>query len=278
MKIKNILLITLLMIFSFPLFSQEKKKVVLRWKETSTAIFYIVEIRNKEKEIIFKEKLEDTSIPVELIPGNYERRISIINKLGEEEVTKEWAPFKIVLLVAPELESEEPVELFKDENPVKLKLKGKNFSKDMEVKIRKGELDIPIQKVDVQDENNAIVEINPEELPEGKYDIILENKRKQKKVMGYIVAKNPSEEEKPVEEPVTEEKEERKIPEDLKKWEIVKRSAILPGWGEYYAGQKINEPKYDLRGKIYFGSFAFSTFLYLYFNEFTFIPGKKTPT
>ncbi len=264
---KLFLLITLLCYFQTnTIFSEEKKRVLLRWNKVPTASMYIIELRDSTGKVILKEQTTETSMTVEIEPGNYERRISVYNKLGETEVATDWSEFRILLSQAPILETKEPFQIQPDQGTAKIPLQGKNFDPNMKVSIMNGDVEIPAKQTTVKDGNNAIAEFDTRDLPPGKYDLVLANPKKSSSYPKQIVSKEaPAPEEEPVQT------------HGLKRWEIVKRSAVLPGWGEYYAGQKVPEPKYEKRGKIYFFSFAAATLLYLYWNEFT-LPGQKTPT
>lgn len=264
---KLFLLITLLCYFqSSTIFSEEKKRVLLRWNKVPTASMYIIELRDSSGKVILKQQTTDTSITVEMEPGNYERRISVYNKLGETEVTTDWSEFRILVSRAPVLETKEPFQIQPNQENAKISLKGKNFDPNMKVSILSGDTEIPAKETIIVDENNATAEFDTRDLPPGKYDLVLSNPKRSSSYPKQVVN---TEAPKKIEEPVQT--------HGLKRWEIVKRSAVLPGWGEYYAGQKVPEPKYEKRGKIYFFSFTAATLLYLYWNEFT-LPGQKTPT
>lgn len=263
---KTKFLLSILIIISFPILSAEKRKVVIKWQKVPTAERYILEIRNSERNFIFKKDTILNFQEVELEVGEYEKKIYVINKLDEIESESDWESFKISLIQTPELTNQEKIIISKDTQEILLQ--GKNFHPEMLIKLRKGEKIYILEKSKVQDSKNASLVINPE-IPEGEYDLILENPKKSR-TYPNLVSKEKDVEQQKIS------KEESKAKSN--KWEIVKRSAILSGWGEYYAGNVFENKSYDFRGKLYFGTFVTFTFLYFYFNEFTLIPGAKTPT
>lgn len=265
-SLKKFLLIAF--IISFPILSAEKRKIIIQWEKVPTAERYTLEIRNSEKQIIFRKDTLKNSQEVELELGEYEKKIYVINKLDEVESESDWESFKVSLIQVPELRSQEKIFISKDTQEVLLE--GKNFHPEMLIKLRKGEKIYILEKSKVQDSNTASLVMNPE-IPEGEYDLILENPKKSRTYPNLISKEKQDVERQSVKE------EESHVPKS-KKWEIVKRSALLSGWGEYYAGNIFENKSYDFRGKLYFGSFVTFTLLYLYFNEFTLLPGSKTPT
>jgi len=259
------LLFTLVSNFS-SLLATEKKSITLKWQKVQTAISYIIEVEDENGKQVLKQEVSQNFISIELEPGNYKRKISVINKLGEVESESDWKNFIVQRILEPEIQKGQNLQATKENSGV-ISLKGKNFHPAMKVKLRKEEKIYILEKSKVIDSENAEIVVNPE-IPEGDYDLILENPANKKSEFAQVVQKKSTQEPKPTEKPK----------DPLRKWEIVKRSAILSGWGEYYAGSKLQNPNYDFRGKVYFGSFVALFSLYLYFNEFTLLPTADTPT
>lgn len=245
--------------FSFSLRANEKRAVTLKWQEVETAISYIIEIEDEKGNQILKQEVGENFIPTELEPGKYKRKISVINKLGELESESDWKTFIVQVILPPEIEKDQTISSSK-ENSGKALVKGNHFHPSMQVQIRKGDKIYPLENSKVIDSENLELVIK-DEIPPGDYDLILVNPGKKAEFPGVVQKKESKE---------SKEKEGR--------WEVVKRSAILPGWGQYYAGQKIQNPDYDFRGKVYFGGFLTLSLFYLYFNEFTLLPNAETPT
>lgn len=260
----------LLIVFYNPLFGNEKKKVKIEWSKVPTAERYILEIRNVTKQTIYKKESTSNFQELELEIGEYEQKIYVINKLDEVESESDWEIFKVSNIVTPEISQEKTI-IF-NQLRTEIQIEGKNFHPDMKVKLRRGEKIYILEKSKVNSQNSANLVVNPE-IPEGEYDLILENPKKSR-----VYPKLVKKESFTKEEDVTRQEKPRQVTSKTKKWEIVKRSAVLSGWGEYYAGNVFENTNYNFRGKLYFGSFLTFTLLYLYFNEFTIVPGSKTPT
>lgn len=256
--------ILMVLVFCNHLLANSKKKIIIEWKKVATAEKYILEIRNSQNQIIYKKASVLNQQEIELELGNYEKKIYVVNKLDEIESESDWEPLKITPAKTPELLREEKILVSNEKKEILLE--GKNFHTEMKIKLRKGEKIYILEKSQVTSSESAILVVDPE-LPEGEYDLVLENPKKSR-VYPNLFQK----------ESIARQVDEIQSPSKLKKWEIVKRSAALSGWGEYYAGNIFENNHYDIRGKFYFGSFIAFTLLYLYFNEFVILPSSKTPT
>ncbi|MDX1959756.1 MAG: hypothetical protein SFU98_14365 [Leptospiraceae bacterium] len=71
-----------------------KKKVKVTWARVKNATGYILEIQNPKKEIIYKQDTIENSLEPILAEGQFEKRLTVKNKLGEE-IQGVWIPLKV---------------------------------------------------------------------------------------------------------------------------------------------------------------------------------------
>lgn len=229
----------LLLFINLSLGSEENR---IEWDEVEGAIQYNIQVR-KDETLVIEKKTTDLYYQIELDTiGNYEYRIGAENKIGNSAWT-EWKPLTLQKkeLLKPEL-SKKKIELEWEESPQAVKY-------SVEIEDENGN---SIYKKEVQ---SLKVYVN---LPEGKYrykvsatnqlgnvsDSNWESFQVQKKII-------------PKEElPKTITKEEQ----DSERWKVIRRSIILPGWGQYYRN--------DTRGRVLSYPIAFSILFPLYYLNF----------
>ena len=217
-------------------------RVKVKWKEIPLAKQYLLEIKDKNGNLVKKKKVKSNSIWLTLEPGNYKRRLSAINKLGEVESKTKWLPFNVILVQSPEIN--QPIKRhtgIRGDKAKEIVIKGKNFEKETSIELEQNGYKIPIIKKVVEDQNSLQVALNLSESPIGKYRLSLHNKRGKKLVVpSFLNVKEPK---------VVK-------PKETENWEIVMRSLAFPGWGELFAGKKYTNSSYRNRGIVYSSVFV----------------------
>lgn len=112
------------LLFSVPLFSQEKKFTQkLQWEPEPNALEYKVEIQNANDTSVKKTfRTEKTFVEFSMPAGEYTYRIFTYDFLGRQASVTEWKPFSIKKAIKPEIHiRSETVHIEPDENaPVKI--------------------------------------------------------------------------------------------------------------------------------------------------------------
>ncbi|MCP5500686.1 MAG: hypothetical protein H7A25_12325 [Leptospiraceae bacterium] len=250
------ILLIILFIVSISTYAQT---IDFKWKPLKEASHYRFQIRNSEGAILLDKETEKDHFPVELKPGTYEKRLIVYNKLGEE-ITSNWMSFN-VLSKKPhkkarlkwkkiDLASSYKIEVIDEKgkavyskelknNELMLPLLPGKYKKRLSVYNKLGELSAKTDwtPLNIQDSTN------PELSPEEQQVLKKEEKKLQRKEMEAY--------------------------SDNYQYEILKRSAVFPGWGQVYAGSMYNSTSQRIRGYFYMGAFVLSGLGYAYaLNQF----------
>ena len=89
--------------------ASESGKSVIRWKDVPYSDGYIVEIRDSAGKTVVKKTTDKNHYKIDdLFEGEYEFRLTVINRLGEPEVSSDWKRFRVVKTAKPEKLLSEP--------------------------------------------------------------------------------------------------------------------------------------------------------------------------
>ncbi|MCC5814218.1 MAG: hypothetical protein JJT78_05630 [Leptospira sp.] len=283
---------------------KNQDEILIQWREVPYASGYIIQVRNDQKQNLIDQKTSKNSLGVKLKPGNYEQRIGVINKFGRLERFSEWNKLNIVLVKPPEISPKEsPLLPNLEVVPIAgvntdLKVQGKNFVPDTKFTLRNETREIQPSEVEIQDDGTAKLTFPEDYLPEGNWDLVVENPRNKKKIIPKFAQVH-----KPVTSPKDREFKEKELAQvrkeilekgsmdasspssekqakDSKKdqlskaskagkdrWDPVWRSALLPGWGHFYMEK-------DKKGWIHSSIFTLG-FLFLYQSRENLISAEK---
>ncbi len=215
-------------LFSFSLFAKEDG-IKLEWRAIPDSGGYMVEIKDSRGKIT-REKTNATQIQVNLPPGAYEHRIGVLNRYGRVSVFSTWIPFDIILSQTPEILSTSHNKYLSKDLPDTLEIKGKHFTDATKVILKdsKGN-DIPVKSVELKDSETLVIAIDKKKSPEGAVSLRVENPRNKvaEKENYLMVAETPEQ---------LAELDSKSGPSSSFRFDYgaLARSAVLPGWGQYY--------------------------------------------
>ncbi|TGJ99393.1 hypothetical protein EHO59_16150 [Leptospira semungkisensis] len=219
-------------LLSFPIYSKEEG-VKLEWRQIPDAGGYVVEIKDSRGKIT-REKTNGTQIQLELPPGTYEHRIGVLNRYGRVSVFSTWIPFEVILSQKPEILSAEKNKFLNKDLPDTFEIKGKHFTDATKVVLKdsKGN-EVSIKSIEVKNSETILVTVDRKKPPEGAVSVRVENPRNKvaEKENYLFVAETESE------LAALESKEQKKQTSSAPfrfDYGAVARSAIVPGWGQYY--------------------------------------------
>ncbi|MEM7182204.1 MAG: hypothetical protein AAF518_14915 [Spirochaetota bacterium] len=69
----------------------------LEWLAVEDVKEYRIELRNSKGELIYSKKVKGLRVALKLEPGDYSRRLSVYNKLGELDAQSDWTPYRIII-------------------------------------------------------------------------------------------------------------------------------------------------------------------------------------
>ena len=241
-------------------YAKDEKKVELKWRKVPEASYYLLEIKDKEEKIVKSIKTRNSSIDLYLEPGEYKKRLTIFNKLEEIDTRSDWGSLNVIKVYEPELEHPKNVIVKKGQKNVPILLKGKHFEKDMEVFFQSKDYRIFVKDTIVKSESEVEIQKDLSELPNGIYQLKLKNPHS--KEVAYpnfltiekadIIEITPPPPSSPSQNTISKSED----------WDIIIRSALLPGWGQFYAGSKYKSNFHKYRG-IFYGSLFALTSLYM---------------
>lgn len=256
---KAILSITILVIFFLSyvpsIFSQEEKKVKIEWESIPGVKQYKVEIRDSNEKIVVSQKVSDTFAHVELKVGNYEKRLTLYNKMDEVITESKWSALLIVEVKDPVLDDpSQKVNIKKSDKLEIFSITGKNFAKEIRVILRSPVYSIRVRDREIKDDSKIVIQENISQLPVGQYDLCL---------------KNPNGSEIVFPKYLTVEKETRTLDFSVRTFHVFYRSLAFPGWGQYYAGEKENNASYTKRSYYYWIGLLVPALVAIpYYNEY----------
>ncbi|WCL47573.1 hypothetical protein [Leptospira sp. GIMC2001] len=265
------------------------QEIEIEWTAVSYAKEYRVQIRNKNKQNIQDLRTKTNSAKVKLPAGEYEQRVGVVNKFGRLESFSDWQEIQIMVVKAAKIEKIDPkvtpgIVPIKGEK-TKIAIQGKNFVPDTEIQFEQNGKVFKPKKIIYKNDNTMEV-VFDEPLPQGDWDLVVKNPKKNPIVAkNYISAYEPvsNSQEKKIREKellkiqsndnklanMNSDKEssvdgsEKTDPNKAKtdkeidgsfsknRWEPIKRSMLLPGWGHFHMDN-------NKKGYIYSGLFALS--------------------
>ncbi|TGK38812.1 LIC11435 family protein [Leptospira andrefontaineae] len=219
------------LLFSLPIFGKEEG-VKLEWRPIPDAGGYQVEIKDSRGKIT-REKTNGSQIQIELPPGAYEHRIGVLNKYGRVSVFSAWIPFEVILSQKPEVIAAEKSKFLSKDMPESFEIKGKHFTEATKVILKdsKGN-EIPVKSIDLKNSETMVVTIDKKKAPEGAVSLRLENPRnKSTEKENYFLVAETEDELAALDSKSSSSGTSGPSIFDLG---AAARSAVLPGWGQYY--------------------------------------------
>lgn len=226
--LRRIWVLLAVLFFSLPALGKEEG-VKLEWKGIPDSGGYMVEIRDSRGKIT-REKTNSTQIVIDLPPGNYEHRIGVLNRYGRVSVFSTWIPFDVILSQKPEIQEATQRKFLNKDLPETFEIKGKHFTDATKIIFKDSNgNEIPVKFVEVKNSETLVVTIDRKKAADGAISLRVENPRNKvaEKEDYLLVAET---------EDKLAELEERKGPSKGSNFDYgaVARSAVLPGWGQYY--------------------------------------------
>lgn len=213
--------------------SAESLENKIEWEEAEGASQYIVQIRKEDKSLLLEEKTPNLYFKTKLKEtGLYEYRIGAENKIGNIA----WSDWQSLILQKKETAEskilKKKILLEWEENPQAVKY-------SLEIENASGE---NIYKKELKSSKTSV------DLPEGKY-------RYRVSAINELGNSSASDWERL-------EIKKTLIPEKQKseRWSVIRRSAALPGWGQYY--------RRDAKYRVFSYPAAFSILIPLYYLNY----------
>ncbi len=240
-------------------------KTIIQWKSVENAASYKLEIRpENDKQIQLNLKENEASL--DLKPGKYEYRVGALNKFKKVKHWSKWLPLEVVYSQPPVINEDSKYSFSLPEKEQEIVVKGKYFLEEIEVKLESNSNKLPVKNlkrisdtelrfsVDMESYSKAdkirLTLRNPlNKVTVKESFIVLEEKPKAKEAEVAVAEERGSG--KPEDTAKTESKESKEVT-DAKEAKQSKesrsysaevlpplwRSSLVPGWGQYYKGEK----------------------------------------
>jgi hypothetical protein len=214
----------------------------VEWSRVSGAVRYRLEIRNRDGKPVVEQETSDNRITVSLPPGEYEKRLGLINKFNKLYLWTDWNPLRIIRIEQPRIELASPINPIprgRGRQTIQLKTTGEmpqtryylvdSEGRERSVKVRR-------------QADEVFLDIDPDSLPPGEYDLVMENPAGKRDIKKDLVIIEPSAEEKA----------------RLRRNRL-RYAMLVPGIPQLERGQK--QKGYSLMAAFY-GSLAFTAYSY----------------
>ncbi|HMV45333.1 MAG TPA: DUF5683 domain-containing protein [Leptospiraceae bacterium] len=297
MRIKYLLLFILIAANSIIAQSTENnpKKTSIKWKNVENAIGYKLEIRpDKEKEMQINST--ENEVFLDLKPGKYEYRVGALNKFKKVKHWSKWSSLEVIYSQPPIVEENLKYTFTIPEKKQDIVVKGKYFLEDIEVELESSNGIVPINEIKRVSESEIKFSVNLETFTSpDSFRLTLRNPlNKSTSVDSFVLLQEKPKSAEPniAETKDTKPDDPTKIDKDnsvaketregtdttteVTKGEPKKsyfaevfpplwRSSLIPGWGQYYKGEKTKA--YIFGGSVVF--FLSSVFFFESYKQYS---------
>jgi len=146
----------------------------IAWKAVDGASGYAVEIRNSGQETVFSKNTAKPSITFTLPPGDYEVRITVLNKFRKPASVSTWTPLSIRRSVVPELSGTGGERLYAGASGQLLTVRGRLLLPQTEV-ILEGGGKTAVASVVEQGQDRIVASFDLAGFAAGEYSLRLKN-------------------------------------------------------------------------------------------------------
>lgn len=220
----------------------EEISIDVEWNKVNGAEKYRLEIRTQAGKLVAEKETADTKATIVLPPGEYEKRLGLINKFNKLYLWTDWNPLRIIRVLQPEMELAAPVAPISrggGHRTIRLKTEGempqtRYYLVDSQGKERSVK--------SVRNGDEVSIDIDPDSMPPGEYDLVMENPEGKRDVKKDIVM---------IDRSPTEKAELRR--------NNLRYAMLVPGIPQRDRGQKLKGNALMIS---FFGSLAFTAYSY----------------
>lgn len=174
--------------------NQEKIPVDVEWSATAGASRYRIEIRDAAQKVVLSAETQENHYRAELPPGNYQKRVGLVNKFSRTYLWSDWSPLQIIRVLQPAIQAPtnvQPLPPGSGQKTVTVKTAGVMPQTVYRVVDQQGK--DPGAAVTVQQKGDeAVVTVDTNQLPPGQYDLVMENPGSQSAVQRGLISIGPT--------------------------------------------------------------------------------------
>ncbi len=160
--------------------AEEPRSPFLEWKPVQGAAAYVVQVRDPSGKVVFERTVDQNKVEVQLPPGKYQQRVSVLNKFRKPAGFSDWTEFNIRVAEMPDVEAVKPAPLPPDQEKKgerAVTIQGDHLSEGTKVYVETDKGKVASSKVEVVGENKLVASFDAAKIDQGKHDIIVENSR-----------------------------------------------------------------------------------------------------
>lgn len=257
------------LLFTYTIFAEDELNNLentLEWEDVKYSKGYHVQIRNSNKKLIVDEKINENKYKIVLPNGEYEERLGVYNKFGKISGFSEWEKIIVSKVYIPEVKNEN-IELSSYLEDQSIVIKGNYFSSDIKIFLKSKNDQNIIKSFVVNNENEILINLSINKNTLGKYDLVLVNPRNKKNRITDFLSiidkkeKIISSNQRAINEqglaPGVINSEKNNLILGSMRFNAGWRSALIPGWGQYYKEEKVKSIIYFttfFSGLVYFNT------------------------
>ncbi len=160
---------------SFTITSENTSQPVIKWKRVPGANGYLVEITDKTGKFIYNNRTKDNELQLSLPEGNYQIRITTINKFDKLESGADWQYFTVSKISTPVINSVSPNSFFITNSRSEMFVSGSNFDPNAKITLSSDNRSITINNFTYNSKDSVSFFFNPAALGMGTYSISITN-------------------------------------------------------------------------------------------------------
>ena len=173
----------------------EPISITVEWKPVIDTERYRLEIQTIDGKTVVSQETKDTSLTLMLKPGQYQRRIGLINKFNKLSLWSAWSPLNVVKILTPRLtpkETPRPIKRGGQRQLLPVEIEGEMEQTKYYI-LHKDGTKTPIQLIHKDDA--TFINLDPNTLPMGEYDLVMENPLGEIDVKKSLIQIEPSKKE-----------------------------------------------------------------------------------
>lgn len=155
--------------------SAKEKQIQLKWKEVPRAAGYFLEIKNENNKTLIQQKTKNAFLDFNLSEGDYQARISALNKFQKVAVSSKWFAIKVRISLRPVFVSISRAEFMIGPDQAEAVITGNDFQKYCRVSFRREDQTVEAESTDFNSKESLSIKINTAKFQPGYYDIIITN-------------------------------------------------------------------------------------------------------
>ncbi|MGL4368602.1 MAG: hypothetical protein ACRCUT_02870 [Spirochaetota bacterium] len=144
------------------------------WPAVAGASGYIVEVKNRKGDIVFRQETVKPAVFPRLEPGEYKLRIIVRDTFMREASSTEWVNLSVIKSETPVFESIDPPVLVAGK-VYDASIRGSGFMMGGTVYLVQGDKTIPLEKISVKSADEISCRLDLSKVPAGVYTIVIEN-------------------------------------------------------------------------------------------------------